>query len=165
MGRRIVVGLGLAVGVIGGAAAAAALALPWAHYRVTGDVAGTAGINQTPSAWVFQVDGGDWYLVLLVATAALLAGAAGGEPRIRPTSGYLALAVGLAGTAAAHLVTGTVVAANRTIEAVGFATLTVHGSPGTGALVGQVAPVLLGLAGLVLAWRGPLTRRMAPVPA
>jgi hypothetical protein len=152
-------GFGLLMIVAGFLAGLAALALPWARYSV--QAGGQVNVDQTAAVSVFSVRLGLWYLLALTVTVALLAGALAGEPGWRRPCGGLALIAGLVSGGLAVMIGGEADTTSGGVQALGFATVAVHGSAGTGVWYGVVTPVLLGLgaaiAGAATVIREPAT--------
>ncbi len=163
--------LALLLLVVGGLVEVVGLVLPWVRYRVEADLSmWTGGANhlaQTPGQSIFQVRGGGWYLVLLLLTVLLLAGALGGPEGARRPCGALALAAGVCCAFAGAVLVAGLPGGTTTATALGVADVHVHPSTGIGRYFGLAGPVLLGLgaAGYALAWRPSTTRAGAGTPA
>jgi hypothetical protein len=147
MGRRIARGLGLLLIAAGFLAGLAALALPWARYNVR--AGGQVNVDQTTGVSVFSVHLGLWYLLALMVTVVLLAGALAGEQSWRRPCGGLALVAALVAGGLAVMIGGEADSASSGTQALGFATVAVRGSAGTGVWYGIVTPILLGLGATV----------------
>jgi hypothetical protein len=166
MARKIGFSLGVLLIVVGLLALLAAVALPWARYRVDADVTLSGStVQQAPSDWVYGVRHGWWYLGVLAVVITLLAGALAGEPRWRPACGGLALLAGLAGTGLALSIAAQVSSSSRATSALGFADVAVHAQAGSGASFGALATALLGLGASVASLAGDRSRTAEPTAA
>ncbi|SRR6266508_1245060 len=155
MARRVLAIVGAVLGVLGMAAGTAALAVPWARYRVRGTVVGAGGVAREGAWQVYQLDFGDLYLVALMVLAGLLGGATLGSGRTRTIAGVVAPILGLA-TAILVVVLVNRATVPHQVQAAGFATLTVDPRVAAGAGFGLAAAALLGFgAGLLAIGRTP----------
>jgi hypothetical protein len=155
MGRRVLAMMGAVLSVLGMLAGAAALALPWARYRVRGSVFGAGGLARDGAWQVYQLDFGQVYVVALLALAGLLAAGGLGGGLARTVAGIAAPILGLV---TAMLVVYLVNRATtpHEVEAAGFAHLNVDPRVAAGAGFGLAAAALLGFgAGLWALGRTP----------
>src|SRR6266540_2825719 len=149
MGRRVLAAVGAVLGVLGLLAGAAALALPWARYRVRGNVFGAGGLSRDGAWQVYQLDLGEVYVVGLL----LLAGLAGGSART--VTGIVAPILGLV-TAMLVIYLVNRATVPHQVQAAGFANLNVDPRAAAGAGFGLAATALLGFgAGLLALGRTP----------
>jgi hypothetical protein len=155
MTRRVLAIAGAVSGVLGMAAGTAALALPWARYRVRGNVIGAGGLSRDGVWQVYQLDFGNVFLVALFVLAGLLAAGALASGRARTVAGIVAPVLGLAtAMLAIYLVNRATVP--HQVQAAGFANLTVDPRVAAGAGFGLAATALLGFgAGLLAIGRTP----------
>src|SRR6266545_2305630 len=131
MGRRVLAAVGAVLGVLGLLAGAAALALPWARYRVRGNVFGAGGLSRDGAWQVYQLDLGEVYVVGLLLLAGLV-------------TAMLVI----------YLVNRATVP--HQVQAAGFANLNVDPRAAAGAGFGLAATALLGFgAGLLALGRTP----------
>src|SRR6266511_3468791 len=155
MGRRVLAAVGAVLGVLGLLAGAAALALPWARYRVRGNVFGAGGLSRDGAWQVYQLDLGEVYVVGLLLLAGLLAagGLAGGSART--VTGIVAPILGLV-TAMLVIYLVNRATVPHQVQAAGFANLNVDPRAAAGAGFGLAATALLGFgAGLLALGRTP----------
>src|SRR6266511_208976 len=109
MGRRVLAAVGAVLGVLGLLAGAAALALPWARYRVRGNVFGAGGLSRDGAWQVYQLDLGEVYVVgLLLLAGVQAAGFAilNVDPRAAAGAGFGLAATALLGFGAGLLALG-----------------------------------------------------------
>jgi hypothetical protein len=150
MARRVLGMLGALLGVLGLLAGAASLAMPWARYRVRGNVLGAGGLARDGSWYVYQLDLGEIYVVALLLLLGLLAAGGLGASRARKVAGIVAPILGLvAAMVAISLVNRATVP--HQVQATGFANLNVDPRAAAGAGFGLAATALLGFGAALLA--------------
>jgi hypothetical protein len=155
MVRRVLATLGAVLGVLGLLAGAAALALPWARYRVRGNVFGAGGLARDGAWQVYQLDLGEVYVVALLLLAGLLAAGGLGGGRARTVTGIVAPILGLV-TAMLVIYLVNRATVPHQVQAAGFANLNVDPRAAAGAGFGLAATALLGFgAGLLALGRTP----------
>ncbi len=149
---RLAVGAGAVLAVLGFLAALAALATPWATYRVTADVPGTGqAVDETGGVAVFQLERGWWYVVALLVLLGLLAVAAAGNGTAARAAGLAAVVVGGGAFAlAASMGDG---AAGTSQSLAGFGSVEMRTGQGAGVWYGSLAAPLLGLGAALVAQR------------
>ncbi len=148
---RLAVGAGAVLAVLGFLAALAALATPWATYRVTADVPGTGqAVDETGGVAVFQLERGWWYVVALLVLLGLLAVAAAGTGTTARAAGLAAVVVGGGAFALAATMGG---GAAGTSQLAGFGAVEMRTGQGAGVWYGSLAAPLLGLGAALVARR------------
>jgi len=150
MGRRVLAMVGAVLSALGLLAGTVALAVPWARYRIRGEVVGAGGVARDGAWQVYQLDLGQVYVLALLVLAGLLAAAALGGRTGRAVAGVGAPILGLV---TALLVVYLVNRATtpQVVEAFGFTRFNVDPRAAGGAAFGLAAAALLGFGGGLLA--------------
>ena len=142
--RRYSALIGWALAAAGFVAGLAALALPWAWYRVAANVTITGtGLHRTLGAAVYQLDGGSWALLALLCAVGLVAVAATTSGRTRRAVGATAAVLAPLAALLPLRMAGRVGASANSIVAQGFVSMTADASPAAGLWYGMAALVLL----------------------
>lgn len=148
--------------VVGGSILAAAgfvlglisLAVPWATYRVSADVPGAeADLQRTGGVAVFQLDRGQWYVLVLFVLLGVLGGAAVARGRAARVAGVAAVLLGVAGMLVATMLANQV--SSATVSSGVLGTVDLRASPASGVTYGLVAMPLLALGAALLSVRTP----------
>ncbi|HEU4421509.1 MAG TPA: hypothetical protein VFR67_03100 [Pilimelia sp.] len=148
--------------VVGGSILAAAgfvlglisLAVPWATYRVSADVPGAeADLQRTGGIAVFQLDRGQWYVLVLFVLLGVLGAAAVARGRAARVAGVAAVLLGVAGMLVATMLANQV--SSATVSSGVLGTVDLRASPASGVKYGLVALPLLALGAALLSVRTP----------
>jgi hypothetical protein len=150
MSRRLLTMTGALLAGAGLAAAVASLAVPWGRYRVKGSALGGIPLSDDGPMAVFQVAGGNWYLLAIGVLAGLLAIAALGTGRAQQAALTIAPVTGILTVLIVLVVANNVASSAAGVGAVGLGELRMTGETAAGVPLGLLAGPLLGFGtGLV----------------
>jgi hypothetical protein len=133
----LLAGTGLSAGIV-------SLAVPWARYRASGTALGGQAVPDPAPLAVFQVAGGNWYLLGFGLLAGLLAIAALDTGRAANASLAVAPTLGVVTALGVLALANAVAGAAGTVDAIGLAHFQVTGETASGVWLGLVAGPLLG---------------------